>query len=176
MEKETNCLECDKELTKSQMRYCSRSCLMKYNRRNKTIANKRSPDNYNGKYCKTCNTKLINIQRDYCSNKCKYEHRPTEINKMSHKKAKDRAVKRKLDLIKLGGGACKSCGYNKNIASLTFHHINENDKKLNLSMYNLRAYSLDTIMEEFNKCELLCHNCHHELHHPHLDLELITNT
>jgi len=61
---------------------------------------------------------------------------------------------------------CQECGYNKCNDCLTFHHINVNDKKMKLS--TCRTSNINNIKEnvikELNKCNVICHNCHVELH------------
>jgi hypothetical protein len=63
------------------------------------------------------------------------------------------------------------CGYNKNLAALTFHHTGEKNHKLDAR--NLSNRSIERVMKEFANCMLLCQNCHMEVHNPHLDLEKI---
>jgi hypothetical protein len=72
---------------------------------------------------------------------------------------------RKLYLISLCGGKCSICGYNKCMASLSFHHVIPSDKSMQLSIRELSNHSLKTIEEEAKKCVLLCLNCHSELHY-----------
>ena len=33
--------------------------------------------------------------------------------------------------------------------------------------------SMKKLLEEVDKCTLLCHNCHTELHHPNYDFEIL---
>jgi len=77
--------------------------------------------------------------------------------------AKKRRYKYKLRAIELKGGKCSACGYNKNAAALSFHHIKRNKNTVRLS--NLFAkQSWDFIEKELAKTILLCNNCHRELH------------
>ena len=62
------------------------------------------------------------------------------------------------------GGKCFSCGYNKCLAALEFHHINPNEKEFNIGTKLKRLDSFDDIKSELDKCILLCSNCHRELH------------
>lgn len=59
------------------------------------------------------------------------------------------------------GGKCKLCGYNKCIEALSFHHRNPEEKEFNISHTNIRWEKLKI---ELEKCVLLCHNCHDEVH------------
>ncbi|GAB4513758.1 MAG: hypothetical protein OHK0046_14890 [Anaerolineae bacterium] len=65
------------------------------------------------------------------------------------------------------GGKCSHCGYDKNLAALTFHHTE--DKTYPVDLRNLANRNIDSLLKEFEKCVLLCANCHFELHHPHLE-------
>lgn len=64
--------------------------------------------------------------------------------------------KRKEERVKMLGGKCQICGYNKCIASLTLHHLNPEEKER----------EKDWIRDDFDptKYMLLCSNCHEELH------------
>lgn len=77
-----------------------------------------------------------------------------------------RSLKRKLELVKSRGG--ELCGYDRNIAVLEFHHINPDEKEFQLDMRHLSNTSLERLKEEADKCQLLCANCHREVHNPHL--------
>ncbi len=69
--------------------------------------------------------------------------------------------KRRLELIEYKGGKCAVCGYNKCVRSLAFHHINPQEKDFTLGG---RAYSLEVMKREVDKCVLVCANCHGEIH------------
>lgn len=84
-----------------------------------------------------------------------------------------RGLKRKVELINLRGGKCEKCGYCKNVAGFDFHHRKPEDKKFQLDMRHLSNQSMNVILEEFDKCDLLCANCHRETHSPELEMELV---
>jgi len=134
------------------------------------------------KKCKICNKKLQGSQRKYCSNSCKckgYFQENTERNsKLSMNSYYRQTIKgyiRKLKLIKLSGGGCSVCGYKKNISSLNFHHKDANKKEFNLDGRSLSNRSWEVILKEYEKCILLCANCHGEEHHPEMDISKIQN-
>lgn len=118
--------------------------------------------------CIACGKKLSGKQTKFCCANCK--------NKLhqSYFAQKIRGLKRKFELIKLSGGKCSICGYNKNLAALTFHHKDFKDKDFKLDMRSLSNRKESSTLSEFKKCQLLCHNCHAELHNPHLDLALLS--
>jgi len=74
----------------------------------------------------------------------------------------ERGRQRKLALIKLMGGCCERCGYDKSPAALDFHHIDPNIKEFGIAS-NLPHTSWGRILAEVAKCQLLCANCHREL-------------
>lgn len=61
------------------------------------------------------------------------------------------------------GGKCSVCGYNKCSAALEFHHKDEGDKRVNMSI--LWTCKWESILEEIHKCILVCANCHREIHY-----------
>jgi hypothetical protein len=124
--------------------------------------------------CSTCGGKLSGKQRKYCSNTCKFKN--SKIVNGNYQAQRRRAIKKKLKLVLDFGGKCKRCGYNKNLASLCFHHINEDEKLFTLDARTIAGLGLRTIHAEAEKCELLCHNCHNEHHNPDLLLEKIKAT
>lgn len=99
--------------------------------------------------------------RKYCSKVC--------LNKGSsygsYKKQQERGINRKLKLIESKGGGCQHCGYNKCIGVLSFHHRDPSKKLFNLDVRSLSNRKLDIILIEADKCDLLCLNCHTELHY-----------
>lgn len=96
-----------------------------------------------------------------------------EKNRNTYEYQKLRGLTRKLYLIDLRGGCCERCGYNNNLAALDFHHLNPNEKENQLDVRKLSNSSMDWIMKEFNKCLVLCANCHREEHSPNLIIEKV---
>lgn len=60
------------------------------------------------------------------------------------------------------GGKCQRCGYNKSLRSLVFHHTDPSQKEFSLGKRKCLNWP-DTV-KELNKCQLLCANCHGEIH------------
>lgn len=71
-----------------------------------------------------------------------------------------RRLKRKA--IEYLGGKCKYCGYDKYDGSLEFHHPNS-DKDFGLGQGG-HTRSWERVKKELDKCELVCVNCHREIH------------
>jgi len=77
---------------------------------------------------------------------------------------------RKKELVNYKGGKCEICGYNKPIWSVyAFHHLNPEEKEFGISG---KRYSMKKMKKEVDKCQLLCQNCHTEIH----DKEYKANT
>ncbi len=112
--------------------------------------------------CKICSKILLGKQTKFCSIKCKNSAH------QSYSAQKKRGLERKIYLVTKLGGKCSNCGYAVNIAGLAFHHVG--GKKFQLDARSLSNRKIDPILEEVEKCILLCHNCHAETHNPDLDL------
>lgn len=65
--------------------------------------------------------------------------------------------------IKYKGGCCVKCGYSKSIKALAFHHLDPSEKDFGISD---KGYTRGwkKIKVELDKCILVCHNCHAEIH------------
>ena len=58
---------------------------------------------------------------------------------------------------------CVRCG-ETHPACLQFHHRDPKQKLLELSLAIRKYWSMKRILEEIEKCDLLCANCHAKLH------------
>ena len=67
-----------------------------------------------------------------------------------------------INMIKLNRG-CAICGYNESATALDFHHIDRKNKKYNISAMVREGFSMREILQEIEKCEVLCSNCHREI-------------
>ena len=74
---------------------------------------------------------------------------------------KERRRKYKIRAIELKGGCCQKCGYNKCVAALEFHHIESEEKEINIGKFQV---AWQKIVIELEKCILVCSNCHREIH------------
>jgi len=114
--------------------------------------------------CLSCGEGLVGRQKKYCSRLCKSKY----INQFyqSYVNQQQRGRKRKLTLISDKGGECEICGYNKNFSALEFHHLDPTEKKFSLDLRSLSNRRWEAVLNEAAKCQLLCSNCHAELHNP----------
>lgn len=95
------------------------------------------------------------------------------MNTNNYQNQKLRGLKRKTEYILSRGEKCEICGYNKNIAALDFHHKNPKEKDFQIDARKFANCDLEKLTDELNKCIILCANCHREIHHPDLEVNLI---
>lgn len=135
---EKNCLFCGKDLKKF---WCSKFC---------------------GSECESLHSKELDIQ-----NAARLEERVSKrkaSKKVYSKIRRDKIFNERESLISLAGGGCQVCGYNKCSSALHFHHRDPSTKLFTLSKSSLSQRSAEDIKNEFEKCVLLCANCHAEVH------------
>ena len=88
-----------------------------------------------------------------------YEKNKEEI----YRRKMNRRKKLKEEAIKISGGKCSVCGYDRCLSALEFHHNHEN-KEGHVSTF-IKKGSRQKVLKEAKKCILLCANCHRELHY-----------
>lgn len=115
--------------------------------------------------CLACDKELSGKQTKYCSIKCKNNSLCNYQTQLS------RGLIRKKQAIQKLGGKCSKCGYCKNIAVLSFHHLDPSIKSFGLDMRHFSNNGIQVLEKELAKCILLCMNCHIELHYPHLEFK-----
>ena len=93
---------------------------------------------------------------------------------MGSKATSDFRRRRKKNLIKVSGGKCLLCGYNKTNNALEFHHIDETQKVYSISA-NGTCHDLEKDLNEVKKCILVCANCHREIHDGFYSIEELEN-
>lgn len=89
-----------------------------------------------------------------------------EVRNSQYLRHQNWRLKIKLEAINYLGGSCRNCGYNKCVAALDFHHRDSKNKEFNITGGNMRSFP--KLISELDKCDLLCANCHRELHNPQL--------
>ena len=106
-----------------------------------------------------------NNRENLRSQKKQYYQDNMEAMKRTGKRCRNiRRKTTKIEAIRYKGGKCQLCGYNKCRAALGFHHLDpkQKDPKWN----EMKSWSFDKIKDELDKCILICHNCHAEIHYP----------
>lgn len=82
----------------------------------------------------------------------------TCFNKKSLRRWKDQKEK----AVEYKGGKCVYCGYDKCISALEFHHRDPKEKEF--AWDAMRKQTWAKVVHELDKCELVCANCHREVH------------
>ncbi len=114
------------------------------------------------KICEICEQKFESNSKSrlYCF-ECSGES--TRLNNETRKHQKTilrRSMKKQA--IKILGGKCSICGYNKCVDALEFHHKNPKEKDFKIGSGNTMSWK--DYKAEALKCILLCSNCHKEIH------------
>jgi len=78
--------------------------------------------------------------------------------------------KRKRDLVRLFGGKCCICGFDKYPEALEFHHINPEEKEFGLMEKGATTKALEKQLKELKKCIMVCSNCHKGIHAGRIEL------
>lgn len=89
------------------------------------------------------------------------EMRRKRRNAKTYRSQKRRRAARKAALIEARGGCCSDCGARVHVAVFEFHHRDAAGKLFALSEFN---GALSRLLEEAEKCDLLCANCHRLRH------------
>lgn len=95
-----------------------------------------------------------------------YQKKHYSKNKQYYKDksvARKIVLREKIDEIK-SKLYCIECGEN-DLSCLDFHHINKDNKEIEISTALSRGWSFNKILLEMEKCIILCANCHRKLHH-----------
>ena len=116
------------------------------------------------KLCISCGGALRGRQSKFCSRRCKNDH--TNKRFQSYRAQQRRGRERKISLIRLSGAHCTKCGYKRNFSALEFHHKIPANKKFTLDLRSLSNRKWSVILQEAEKCILVCSNCHKEIHNP----------
>lgn len=103
-------------------------------------------------YCKLCNK----LQR-----KLNYENnreRDKQYTRTNRWRIRAAALKFVMQYVSDRGG-CSKCG-ETDFRCIDFNHLDQAQKKYNISDMIAGGYSTDSITQELDKCEILCANCH----------------
>ncbi len=114
------------------------------------------------KVCVIRKTPLTGRQTVFCSRRCK--NASTNNKHQNYVSQQQRGRQRKQLLIQRKGGRCERCGYRRNEAALAFHHLEPANKFFPLDIRHCSNTSWDALLAEARKCQLLCLNCHTEIH------------
>ena len=129
-----------------------------------TKSNLLIPKNQESKICNSCLLEFSLTKENFYFQKMNGKLLPYGNCKSCHNKfCSDKQKDTKSWAIQIKGGRCECCGYSKCPDALEFHHTNPKEKEFNLN--KMRSKNRETILSELQKCQLLCANCHRELHY-----------
>jgi hypothetical protein len=179
--------------SRSYTKHCSIQCKEEYTKINRKLKREQNYKSLKKRRCKNCHMWFQPRQGlvKYCSKECQrlYYNQKALVNhkkrrcQWCHKWFKPRTIntagcclacqvalssKKWRDVLKLKsvtyrGGKCCICGYNKCLAALEFHH--KNPSKKDFTINKRKGIPWKTLQKELDKCDLLCANCHREVHH-----------
>ena len=114
---------------------------------------KRKADNLRFCYCKDCRK----IVRAEWYQKHKESHKQTVTKRMKKLRKWFQDYKKTLK--------CNRCPESFH-ACLDFHHEEPNEKEICLSIAVQYGWRKERIIQEIEKCEVVCANCHRKIHAP----------
>jgi hypothetical protein len=124
--------------------------------------------------CKVCRKVLTGRKTLFCSRRCK--NRDINARQKQYACQQRRGLERKLRLVARAGGCCGRCGYSRNVAALVFHHREPSAKKFSLDLRSLSNRGWPELIRELGACDLLCANCHAEVHNPQFNADRVHST
>jgi len=86
------------------------------------------------------------------------DHKKYFINSVAKRRRKIREM-----AVQHLEGKCSRCGYSKYLEVLEFHHRDPSQKLFGIGQRGLTR-GWERVRAEIEKCDLLCANCHRELH------------
>lgn len=93
-------------------------------------------------------------QNWYKRNKKRLKEKAAKNNKIYRQRNREYVRDYKLS------HGCADCGYNKHYAALDFDHISDDKEHTIAKMVGSAICSIETLMKEIRKCEVVCSNCH----------------
>lgn len=121
---------------------------------------KASSAEYSRQHPKQCNQ----YKKKWKENNKEYFEKYYEEHKKEHRQYQDKTMKH----LKING--CAVCGYDSCNDALSFHHVNPEDKKFNINPITTE-FGAKKLIDELNKCILLCCRCHREIHFKEREIE-----
>lgn len=168
------CAHCNAQFEPARptMKYCCGSCrLNHWKQRNPDKFKQQQLDSrmrlQQPKHCKGCGTEIIRVKTgSRVSNRLYCDDCISKNKAESDKKVRARRYVVFESYKKQFG--CFHCGWNGFACALDFHHFQcTKNTEINASTWT----SEDVLQYEYDKCVLLCKNCHYGVHHGHVKLD-----
>lgn len=155
--KHRNCLNCGKQLSNKQIKFCSSSCSAIYNNTNRTKKIK---------FCSNCGKKLSNNRNTFCDEKCHQEKIQKEwVEKWKNGEESgvvgEYGISNRLKkyFLEKYNNKCQCCGWSEtnkytNSIPLEIHHIDgdyNNNREENLQLLCPNCHSLTNTYKNANK-------------------------
>lgn len=118
------------------------------------------------KQCGRC--KIVLPLSEFYINSVTKKHKSICKQCSNHRQASQilpRQLENKRKAIEYKGGKCVRCGYHGFYGALEFHHIDPKSKTRDIGTQRKQNLQFEDWKEELDKCELVCANCHREIHH-----------
>ena len=114
------------------------------------------------KICEICEKKFESNSKSrlYCY-ECSGESTRIDNETRKHQKTILRRSMKK-QAIKMLGGKCSICGYNRCVDALEFHHKDPKEKDFKIGSGNTMSWK--DYKAQALKCILVCSKCHKEIH------------
>ena len=109
--------------------------------------------------CENCRETDSSKFNGHKKSKCK--RCQNSSNTKTYPKLKEWRKNTKLKLVEGFGSICSCCGLIDAPLVYDFHHLNPSEKDFSLSS---KVKSWDVIVNEANKCIMLCSHCHRKIH------------
>jgi hypothetical protein len=111
-----------------------------------------------------------------CESKKARERRTPELKKKYRENDEANRIERKKALRKIADeakGPCVDCGRVYHPCAMDFHHIDSEDKDMEISKMIGMGASQERLRAEIAKCEVLCAICHRIRHFKKTNLEVV---
>jgi hypothetical protein len=83
--------------------------------------------------------------------------------KCNNERAHERSSSFKKWAVEYKDGKCVKCGYDRCLDALQFHHRDHSTKEVTPA--RMKLWSREKARLELDKCDLVCANCHAEIHY-----------
>ena len=88
----------------------------------------------------------------------------TKAEKLRVEKRRETRKERKKTLVEQRGSTCAICNQQYPPNLFDFHHVYPDTKLFGLSVKSMTDHHWQKVLEEANKCLMVCANCHRIIH------------